>query len=87
MKKLISKLIPHFHNFKTPIVSRYVSFNTRDIIYECSCGKRKSFEITTDFGESFPIPTSSFMSHADFEKILKGAQFEKIGQVELIKLK
>lgn len=60
----------HIHNFSKPIASRYVSFNTRDIIFECRCGDRKVKNIFKQFGESFPIETNTLISINEFNNIL-----------------
>ncbi len=69
---LIRKLInnTHLHNFNKPIVSRYVSFNTRDIIYECKCGKRQIFRIYRQYGDAFPIETSNLLTNKELESYL-----------------
>lgn len=59
----------HKHLFDKPIVSRYVSFNYRDIIYSCSCGERKIIKVHADFDEPFPIQTSD-LTREEFEKHL-----------------
>jgi len=66
------KLLPHIHIYNTPIHSRYVSFSTREIIYECRCGKRCSKSVTKSFGSAFPIETSSIGSGAKnvFDEVL-----------------
>ncbi len=69
MKKILSLL--HIHIFNTPITSEYISFNTRNIIYQCRCGCKKSYNVTMPFGVSFPIQTSSFLTQKEFKKILK----------------
>jgi hypothetical protein len=70
--EIISKIKKwlHVHSFTKPIVSMYISFNTRDIIYECKCGKRMS---TTEYREqtSFPIPTTHFLTRTEYQNILK----------------
>jgi len=30
----------HIHLHSVPVVARYVSFNWREVIYECRCGRR-----------------------------------------------
>lgn len=65
MKKLF-----HIHNFDTPIVSMYVSFNTRNIIYQCSCGNKKAELVHRPIDKSFPIETTNFITNEEFLKIL-----------------
>lgn len=68
----------HVHFYTKPIVSKYVGFYTRDIIYECRCGERKVTEVCAEYGESFPIETTHFLSFADFDKILEGANPKEV---------
>lgn len=64
-----SKIKVHFHLYYKPIVSRYISFNTRDIVYECSCGKREIIRVYRFFGESFPIQTTHHITHKELQEI------------------
>jgi len=59
----------HIHNWK-PKLSRYISFSTRDILYECRCGKRKIKSITRDFGTPFPIETTTSLTHKEMQDAL-----------------
>lgn len=59
----------HICSFSKPIVSRYISFNTRDIVYECRCGKRKIEREYRSFDNPFPIQTTNFITHQELEKI------------------
>ena len=68
LKKIIEKI--HVCIFSKPIVSKYSTFNSRDIIYECRCGKRKSVNVYRNFGDSFPIETTNFLTEKDFKEIL-----------------
>jgi hypothetical protein len=67
IKKLFERL--HVCSFSKPIISRYVAFNTRDIVYECGCGKRKIIRDYRPFDEPFPIKTTNFITHQELEKI------------------
>jgi hypothetical protein len=62
----------HFRNdFGKPIYSKYIGFNTRDVIYEYRGGRRVVRRIHKAFGDSFPIPTSiSSNDHKLFNQIL-----------------
>jgi hypothetical protein len=51
------KALTHRHYFK-PIVSRYVCFEAREILYECSCGKKELIMVYRKYAEPFPIETS-----------------------------
>mgnify|MGYP000863017049 CR=1 FL=1 len=65
----ISKIKVHCHLYSKPIVSMYVSFNTRDIVYECRCGKRKIIRDYRPFDEPFPIETTNFITRKELEAI------------------
>jgi len=47
----------------------YVSFNTRDIVYECRCGKRKIIREYRPFDIPFPIETTIFITRKELEAI------------------
>jgi len=57
----------HVCYYSKPIISRYVSFSTRDIIYECKCGNRKVFREYRDFSDPFPIETGMIETQKEFE--------------------
>jgi hypothetical protein len=59
----------HFCIFSKPILSKYVTFNERDIIFKCRCGKKKIKRVYAAFSEPFPIETTNFISDKDFKKI------------------
>ena len=60
----------HIHKWK-PKLSRYLSFNSREILYECKCGKRKLKEVRKDFDTPFPIETTMMISHKEMQDALK----------------
>ena len=62
--------LKHSHKHNTPICSRYVSFHTRDIIFECDCGERISKRIYREFSSPFPIETTSLITMRQFNLIL-----------------
>ena len=64
------KLLPHIHLFNTPIVSQYRSFHTRNIVFECRCGKRKVIEVTKKFGDPFPIETTILITDDQMSNML-----------------
>lgn len=77
MKKLYRKLLIKlgYRNWK-PIISQYVSFGTRDIIYECEWTKQKKvIRVRRNFGDGFPIPTTMLIDNKTFNAILNGAKF------------
>lgn len=59
----------HIHNW-TPKLSRYISFHTRDILYECKCGKRKIETVYRSFDDSFPIETTMLITHKEMQDAL-----------------
>lgn len=65
----IKKIKVHCHSYSKPIASRYVSFNTRDIVYECKCGDRKIIKFHKQEDDFFPIPTNHLITHSHLEKI------------------
>lgn len=67
----------HIHNFNNPIVSAYVSFHRRNIIYECRCGKRKSRLMNA---LDIPILTSS-ISKKEFKIVLENKSPYKLHKI------
>jgi len=63
------KIKVHCHSYSKPIASMYVSFNTRDIVYECRCGNRKIIRDYRPFDVPFPIKTNNFITRQELEKI------------------
>lgn len=59
----------HTHNWE-PKLSRYISFNSRDILYECKCGKRKIENVYRDFDTPFPIETTMMITHKEMQDAL-----------------
>jgi hypothetical protein len=64
------KNIFHIHNFKKPVASQYRSFNGRNIIFECKCGKREMRFIYDFFGRGFPLETNILITDKEMEQIL-----------------
>jgi hypothetical protein len=60
----------HIHKFNKPIASMYTGFNTRNIIYECKCNKRKIFRRYFTFSEPLPIKTNNLITYKEFNNIL-----------------
>ncbi len=54
----------------TPIASSYVSFSTRDIVYESNCGDRRLMRVTRPFGSPFPIEPKWILSREEIQDIL-----------------
>lgn len=68
----IIKLI-HFHRFY-PLISKYWSFETRKIIYQCGkCGKKKEIKFYSNYysGSGFPIQTTNFIDDYEYERVLE----------------
>ena len=72
IKKIFENL--HVCRFSNPLVSKYTSFNTRDIVFECRCGKRKIINVYRSFGNSFPIETTNFITNQEIKKIANKTQ-------------
>lgn len=73
----MKRLLKLFHKcwYKKPILSRYLSFNSREIVFECRCGKRKLFEVTvSDSDKPFPIQTTPFLTDEDIKQCLTNIQ-------------
>ena len=58
------------HYFSKPIVSEYRSFNVRNIIFECRCGKRELRKEVRGFDEDFSMPTSHLVTTKQMNEIL-----------------
>ena len=75
----------HICSFSKPIVSRYISFNTRSIVYECRCGERKIKRVYCSFDSPFPIETTIFISNKEIQKIAdkkaKPKTFNRVGKI------
>jgi hypothetical protein len=75
--KIVNYIIHYLfkiHNW-TPKLSRYISFSSRDILYECSCGKRKINKVVRDFDTPFPIETTMLMTKKEMQNaLLKGVE-------------
>ena len=46
-----------------------MSFNTRQIIYQCKCGKVEIFNESFLFSEPLPINTTPYLTYKDIEDI------------------
>jgi hypothetical protein len=79
MRKLLERIgkALHFCNFKKPIASRYVSFHTRDIVFECKCGKRRVNRVRRAFSSPFPIETTLGITNKEFTQILAGKSIKE----------
>jgi hypothetical protein len=60
----------HLHNFNKPIVSKYLNFHERKIVYQCRCGKRKAKRVFRTFSDSFPIETTPLMTNDEVLKVV-----------------
>ena len=63
----------HIHDFwRKFVASKYVSFNYREVIGECRCGKRKNLGIL-HHNTVYPyIRTMAFITDKEFNEILEG---------------
>lgn len=71
----IGKIKVHYHCYSKPIVSKYIFFNARDIVYECRCGERKIIRVYRPFNELFPIQTTNLITHQELEKIANEKEY------------
>ncbi len=66
----------HKHTYQIPVISRYRTFNYRDVIYECSkCGHRK---IKEDIPGEWILPyleTADILSQKKFEEYLTNDKY------------
>lgn len=70
-------MIFHIHWYSKPIVSKYVDFNNRDIIYECRCGAKKLIPTYRPYDRDFPIDTNGLITDLGFDRILKSTNKHK----------
>jgi hypothetical protein len=60
----------HVHYFNKQVTSKYVSFHTRQIIFECRCGNRISVRESKSFGNPFSKDTDLLVTEKEFNKLL-----------------
>jgi hypothetical protein len=65
----------HKCDFTKPIASLYVSFHTRDILFECSCGKRNIERVTNDFDTPFPIETTMHLTRKELNRMAEDIDY------------
>lgn len=68
MRSVIRRLL-HIHVWE-PKLSKYVSFNSRDILYECKCGKGKIKNVYRNFDTPFPIETTTMLTNKEMQDAL-----------------
>lgn len=61
----------HCHIYSAPIISRYISFHTREIVYRCRCGKMVALREDFGLSQPFPIETSS-VSSEEIQALISG---------------
>ena len=78
-------IFKYFHrcNFSKPIISKYNTFSSRKIIYECKCGKRKEFKVWREYGDAFPIPTSNLITNDEYKSYLNSKPMINQNLIEL----
>ena len=62
----------HVHRYSDPILSKYVSFSCRDIIWQCKCGKRISIREWRLFDSPFSKETDIHVTIKYYEEVLHG---------------
>ena len=69
MKKLFKWLKDkvHRHNYYKIIASQYVSFNYRNVVVECDCGKRKLEKRHHD--DVYPFLTNILITNNEMKKL------------------
>ena len=74
MKNLINNLKKylHCHIYSKPVLSRYVSFHTREIVWRCRCGGMVAHRMTLPFGVAFPIKTTDDVGSDEIQDLLAG---------------
>lgn len=60
----------HIHIHSTPILSSYVSFSTRDVVWECRCGHRKLTRESRAYSSPFSLSWTCKLSKSDMQKVL-----------------
>jgi hypothetical protein len=61
----------HIHIHSKPIVSSYVSFHTRDVVWECRCGQRKLVRESRAFGSSFSLDWTCSLNTIEMTQVLE----------------
>jgi azurin len=71
--KLLSLIFSkkHYHEFNKPVMSRYVSFNSRDIIFECKCGELKMVRENRGYADAFSMGTNLYTTAQEMDDFLK----------------
>jgi redox-regulated HSP33 family molecular chaperone len=72
MIKIYKSIIKYFHRcyHDKPIIARYRTFSSRDIIFECRCGHRQIERVIREYGDPFPIEPTNYLTHREFESYL-----------------
>ena len=79
MIKILKKLF-HIHYYSKVVISRYTSFNFREVIVECKCGDRKIKKVSYD--SIHPFPTASEISQKNFNKYLFNKKYPYISKLD-----
>jgi hypothetical protein len=68
----------HIHRHNKPIISDYVSFNTRDVVWECRCGHRKLVREFRAYGSSFSLSWTVGLDKKEMEQVLNKTESESL---------
>ena len=74
MKSIINKIKKNFHvccYYSKPLISKYRTFDSRIIIFQCRCGNKESIIERRYFSDAFSIPTNIRITDKQFNSILK----------------
>ena len=72
------KLFPHIHRYNEPIISDYVSFSTRDVVWQCRCGHRKLVRESRAFGSPFSLSWTVGLDKKEMEQVLSGTESKEL---------
>lgn len=59
----------HVHSYNKIIASQYRSFNYRNVVVECNCGKRKIERWHHD--DVYPFSTNNFITDKEMKELIK----------------
>ncbi len=68
----------HIDMYLKPIISSYVSFGTRDVVWECRCGKRKLIREYRNFGDPFSMGWTCNLSKDEMTQVLEKRESQEL---------
>lgn len=68
----------HIHRYNKPIISNYVSFSTRDVVWECRCGHRKLVRESRAFSSPFSLSWTVGLNNKEMEQVLNKTESEQL---------